>query len=112
MRFWNNYFEKVWVFRIPEILDEFKQIDLDKIDILDYFKDLWNLEKRDNQFKMAEKVFESLDKNKKIVIEAPTWLWKSFAYLIPSIIYAKNIWEKVYVSTNTKTLQDQLLKKI
>lgn len=103
--------KKVWVFRIPEILDEFKQIDLDKIDILDYFKDLWNLEKRDNQFKMAEKVFESLDKNKKIVIEAPTWLWKSFAYLIPSIIYAKNIWEKVYVSTNTKTLQDQLFEK-
>jgi len=103
--------KKVWVFKIPEILDEFKQTDLDKIDILDYFKDLWNLEKRDNQFKMAEKVFESLDKNKKIVIEAPTWLWKSFAYLIPSIIYAKNIWEKVYVSTNTKTLQDQLFEK-
>lgn len=103
--------KKVWVFKIPEILNEFKQTDLDKIDILDYFKDLWNLEKRDNQFKMAEKVFESLDKNKKIVIEAPTWLWKSFAYLIPSIIYAKNIWEKVYVSTNTKTLQDQLFEK-
>ena len=103
--------KKVWVFKIPEILNEFKQTDLDKIDILDYFKDLWNLEKRDNQFRMAEKVFESLDKNKKIVIEAPTWLWKSFAYLIPSIIYAKNIWEKVYVSTNTKTLQDQLFEK-
>ena len=103
--------KKVWVFKIPEILNEFKQTDLDKIDILDYFKDLWNLEKRDNQFKMAEKVFESFDKNKKIVIEAPTWLWKSFAYLIPSIIYAKNIWEKVYVSTNTKTLQDQLFEK-
>lgn len=103
--------KKVWVFKISEILNEFKQTDLDKIDILDYFKDLWNLEKRDNQFKMAEKVFESLDKNKKIVIEAPTWLWKSFAYLIPSIIYAKNIWEKVYVSTNTKTLQDQLFEK-
>ena len=103
--------KKVWVFKIPETLNEFKQTDLDKIDILDYFKDLWNLEKRDNQFKMAEKVFESLDKNKKIVIEAPTWLWKSFAYLIPSIIYAKNIWEKVYVSTNTKTLQDQLFEK-
>ena len=103
--------KKVWVFKIPEILNEFKQTDLDKIDILDYFKDLWNLEKRDNQFKMAEKVFESLDKNKKIVIEAPTWLWKSFAYLIPSIIYAKNIWEKVYVSTNTKTLQNQLFEK-
>lgn len=103
--------KKVWIFKIPEILNEFKQTDLDKIDILDYFKDLWNLEKRDNQFKMAEKVFESLDKNKKIVIEAPTWLWKSFAYLIPSIIYAKNIWEKVYVSTNTKTLQDQLFEK-
>ena len=114
LSFWNFetiILKKVWVFKIPEILNEFKQTDLDKIDILDYFKDLWNLEKRDNQFKMAEKVFESLDKNKKIVIEAPTWLWKSFAYLIPSIIYAKNIWEKVYVSTNTKTLQDQLFEK-
>jgi ATP-dependent DNA helicase DinG len=38
-------------------------------------------------------------------------LGKSFAYLIPSIIYSVKNNEKVYISTKTKTLQDQLFFK-
>lgn len=103
--------QKIWVFKKLEKNNNSLSNNLDNLDILKYF-DFWEkFEKRENQLKMAEKVFESLDKNKKILVEAPTWLWKSFAYLIPSIIYAKNTWEKVYISTNTKTLQEQLFVK-
>ena len=102
---------KIWVFKKFEKINNSLENNLDNIDILKYFDFGNNFEKRENQLKMAEAVFDSLDKNKKIIVEAPTWLWKSFAYLIPSIIYAKNAWEKVYISTNTKTLQDQLFEK-
>ena len=85
--------------------------NLDNIDILNLFNFDDSLEKRENQLKMAENVFNSLDKNEKIMVEAPTWIWKSFAYLIPSIVYARQKNEKVYISTNTKTLQDQLFDK-
>jgi len=72
------------------------------------FTKLWMVEKRENQLKMTDIVMESFNKKAKTVIEAPTWLGKSFAYLVPSIIHSVKTWEKVFVSTKTKTLQDQL----
>jgi ATP-dependent DNA helicase DinG len=60
---------------------------------------------------MAEKIFETFNTEGKVVIEAPTGLGKSFAYLVPAIIYSVKSDEKVYVSTKTKTLQDQLFFK-
>lgn len=77
----------------------------------DIFKNFKNFELRDNQIKMSELISDSLIKDKKIVIEAPTWVWKTFAYLIPSIIYSVKNWEKVVISTNTKILQDQIVYK-
>ncbi|PZM85675.1 hypothetical protein DLH72_01680 [Candidatus Gracilibacteria bacterium] len=103
--------EKIGVFKKLEKNNNSLSNNLDNLDILKYFDFGEKFEKRENQLKMAEKVFESLDKNKKILVEAPTGLGKSFAYLIPSIIYAKNTGEKVYISTNTKTLQEQLFVK-
>ncbi|MFK7780255.1 MAG: helicase C-terminal domain-containing protein [Candidatus Gracilibacteria bacterium] len=72
------------------------------------FEDLGNVEKRKNQLKMTNMIMESFNKKKKVVIEAPTGLGKSFAYLIPSIAHSLKTGEKVFVSTKTKTLQDQL----
>jgi len=69
------------------------------------------LEIRKNQEKMLNIVDNCLDKNNLSIIEAPTWLWKTFAYLIPSIIYSLNSWEQVIISTTTKTLQDQIFYK-
>lgn len=76
--------------------------------IFDY---IGTVEKRENQLKMTDMVMDSFKNKKKVVIEAPTWLWKSFAYLIPSIIHSLKSWEKVFVSTKTKALQDQLYLK-
>jgi len=69
------------------------------------------LELRDNQAKMSNYIKESFEKEEKIVIEAPTWVWKTFAYLLPSIIHSVKTWEQVYVSTSTKALQDQVFYK-
>jgi ATP-dependent DNA helicase DinG len=46
-----------------------------------------------------------------MVIEAPTGVGKTFAYLIPSLLYSVKFWEPVLVSTNTKALQDQIFYK-
>lgn len=74
-------------------------------------KSSMKVERRENQIEMTKKVYSAFKHWKKVAIEAPTWLWKSFAYLIPSIIYSVQNGEKVYVTTKTKTLQDQLYFK-
>lgn len=79
--------------------------------VKEVFNSFEKFEIRDNQIKMAEFISDSLINDKKIVIEAPTWVWKTFAYLIPSILYSVKNWEKVIISTNTKILQDQIIYK-
>jgi len=68
-------------------------------------------ETRQNQEQMSELVLETLNKNKRIIIEAPTWVWKTFAYLLPSILYSIQTWEQIFISTTTKALQDQIFLK-
>ena len=85
--------------------------DIDKTTIEDMFDSIGKIEKRENQLKMTHVVKESLFDNHKTVIEAPTWLWKSFAYLIPSLLFSLQKNSKVFISTKTKALQDQLYDK-
>jgi len=68
---------------------------------------------REQQIIMAQQILKSFIENKKIVVEAPTGVGKSLGYLIPSVIYLKNIQKntRIIVSTYTKTLQQQLIKK-
>lgn len=75
------------------------------------FTSFSNFEVRNNQLLMSQKFLETLFDNKKTLIEAPTWVWKTFAYLIPSIVYSLKEKEQVFISTNTKTLQDQIYFK-
>lgn len=110
--FWS--FEKQILKKIKkyQFLDEIninKNIDAKKINNL--FQNLWDLEIRENQEKMMNSVLNNLSNKWKLVIEAPTWLWKSYAYLLPSIIHSLNTKEKVFISTKTKNLQDQLFYK-
>lgn len=77
----------------------------------DYFFKIPDFEDRDSQINMADKIYNNFFANKKTVIEAPTWIWKTLAYLIPSIIYAKKVHKKVFISTKTKILQDQIYYK-
>jgi len=80
-------------------------------DIMYYFNQIPNFEDRENQTQMSKKILENFSKWKKTVIEAPTWIWKTFAYLIPAIIYSKKHNKKIFISTKTKVLQDQIYQK-
>lgn len=92
--------------------DDIKLDESVKIDFWEnYFSSFSNFEIRENQKIMASSVIEALDKNKKILLEAPTWVWKTFAYLLPSILYSVKTWEKVFISTSSKALQDQIIYK-
>ncbi|MBS1518368.1 MAG: DEAD/DEAH box helicase [Bacteroidetes bacterium] len=70
-----------------------------------------NYEYRNSQESMSENILSALESKKHLLIEAPTGVGKSFAYLVPSIYYAKKNDKKVIVSTYTINLQEQLLQK-
>ncbi len=72
---------------------------------------LENYESRPQQLRMAEAICESIESEKHLIVEAGTGVGKSLAYLVPFIIYATENDKKVIVSTNTKTLQQQLYEK-
>ncbi len=83
----------------------------ENITFKDILKNIADLELRDNQLVMSDIVNDCLSNNKKWIIEAPTWVWKTFAYLIPSIIYSVKNNSQVFISTSTKALQDQIFYK-
>lgn len=68
-------------------------------------------EKRVQQEEMAEAVANALTRNHNLCVEAPTGVGKSFAYLVPAIYHAKALRIPVLVTTETITLQEQLVNK-
>lgn len=74
-------------------------------------KELPAYEQRDDQIEMSLAIARSIAEEKHLVIEAGTGIGKSFAYLVPFILWAKENNTRVIISTNTKTLQTQLTEK-
>jgi len=68
-------------------------------------------ESRPQQIHMARAVQEVLSTKRHLVVEAATGVGKSLAYLLPFIKWAVSNNTKVVISTYTKTLQEQLIKK-
>lgn len=66
---------------------------------------------RSQQRDASKFIREGLEKEKITIMEAPTGLGKSMAYLLPASIYTYIKEEKVIISTNTKGLQNQLVEK-
>ncbi len=62
---------------------------------------------RESQVDMANQVADIIEKQETLLAEAGTGTGKTFAYLVPALLSGK----KVIVSTATKTLQEQLVKK-
>lgn len=62
---------------------------------------------RDAQLEMAESIQEALTDTGLLITEAGTGTGKTYAYLVPAILSG----QKVFVSTGTKNLQDQLFEK-
>lgn len=72
---------------------------------------LSDYEYRPEQVEMLRHVAASLNEAQHTLIEAPTGVGKSLAYLIPSVHFAVRNNERVVISTNTINLQEQLLNK-
>lgn len=68
-------------------------------------------ESRPQQLAMAEVVAQALDGRSHAIVEAPTGVGKSFAYLVPLVLHALKTRTKVVVSTGTIALQEQLIRK-
>lgn len=72
---------------------------------------LQDYEPRPGQIEMALEATRALNEGRILAAEAGTGIGKSFAYLIPSILWAVRNRERVVVSTGTINLQEQLVGK-
>jgi ATP-dependent DNA helicase DinG len=68
-------------------------------------------EHRESQLQMLLAVAQIQARGGTLVVEAGTGTGKSLAYLVPSLARATSHRERVVVSTNTHTLQEQLMAK-
>ncbi len=68
-------------------------------------------EERPSQLALVRKITESFNSDAIGVFEAGTGVGKSFAYLIPAMLWASLNKERVVVSTGTINLQQQLIEK-
>lgn len=90
---------------------EIKLSSLESQKYSDIIEKIPTLSFRENQQKLMEIIFENMEKSKKTVIEAPTGSGKTISYLFPAIFHSLKSWEKVFISTKTKALQDQIFYK-
>lgn len=72
---------------------------------------LKGFEPRAQQQNMLVNIIDAYNHNRIALVEAGTGTGKSLAYLIPALIWAAQFQERTVISTNTITLQEQLLQK-
>ena len=70
-----------------------------------------SFESRPQQIEMLRAIARAFSQGQHLMVEAGTGTGKSFAYLIPAVEWALTNSTRVVISTNTITLQDQLIKK-
>ena len=68
-------------------------------------------EARAGQREMAIAVWQVLSGGGNLLVEAPTGIGKSLAYLVPAGLYSLMSGERVVVATHTRNLQEQLLAR-
>ena len=73
---------------------------------------LWpEFEHRPQQEAMAHAVAKALGTRQHLIVEAPTGVGKTLAYLLPAVLHARLDGRKAIISTHTKNLQEQLYCK-
>lgn len=70
-----------------------------------------SFEERSSQIALLEQICEAFNEDKIGAFEAGTGVGKSFAYLLPSMLWAIDNKERVVISTGTINLQQQLYEK-
>ncbi len=74
-------------------------------------KSLKGYELREEQKELALQVMQAYDQDRVLLAEAATGVGKSWAYLIPALLWAASRREATIISTHTIALQEQLIKK-
>ncbi len=74
-------------------------------------KSLKGYELRGEQKDLALQVMQAYDQDKVLLAEAATGVGKSWAYLVPALLWASSRREASLISTHTIALQEQLIKK-
>ncbi len=72
---------------------------------------LENYEKRQSQIELSKDIYKLMIDGKIGLLEAPTGIGKSFAYLIAASLFVKSFEKKVVIATSTINLQKQLILK-
>ena len=73
---------------------------------------LYGFENREGQTDMAFEILEAMRKRQHLVVEAGVGIGKSFAYLVPLLLYNSLVQKPVIIATSTIALQEQLLKDV
>ncbi len=68
-------------------------------------------EEREEQTRMALAVYDGLKNSHHLLVEAGTGVGKSLAYALPAALWTETNKKRVIISTYTKILQNQLIKK-
>lgn len=68
-------------------------------------------EQRPQQAEMLAAVAQAIYQGQHLIVEGGTGVGKSMAYLLPAALYALSRNQRVVISTNTITLQEQLINK-
>ncbi|MDC7224977.1 MAG: JAB domain-containing protein, partial [Spirochaetales bacterium] len=70
-----------------------------------------NYEPREPQINLLKQIVDGFNLDKVVAAEAGTGVGKSFAYLLPAVLWAEKNKERIVVSTGTINLQQQLMDK-
>ena len=68
-------------------------------------------EARPEQLEMAKAIFAAAREKNHLLVEAGTGTGKSYAYLVPLILWAVETKKRVLIATGTKALQQQLVER-
>jgi len=74
-------------------------------------KSLSDYEQRPQQLEMADAIVKAFSDADHLIVEAGTGIGKSFAYLIPAVLSSVSEGKRAVISTNTISLQEQLIHK-
>lgn len=77
----------------------------------EFSRHISQFEFRPQQVDMLKAVTQALSEERHLLVEASTGIGKSFAYLIPAVLWSTQNNARVVISTNTINLQDQLIHK-
>lgn len=95
---------------------DIQPLDLDEVAAYleeggEFQKHFPGFEHRVQQVEMLRKVTDSFNNSAHLLVEASTGTGKSYAYLLPSALWALKNNTRVVISTNTINLQEQLMSK-